>query len=132
MTKDERKQAITDLLQIAFSPGKTNDEKRALMSKIINAGHYVQHSAVVPDGFDGLMSLIETFDQTFEDYGVKVIRLIADDNYVWAHCHYTYGSSDPRGKAIIEIFRFEGERVVEHWDVIQDVPETFANPNGMF
>jgi predicted SnoaL-like aldol condensation-catalyzing enzyme len=51
---------------------------------------------------------------------------------VFAHCHYTYGPRDPRGKAIAEVFRFENDRIVEHWDVIQDVPAESKNPNGMF
>jgi predicted SnoaL-like aldol condensation-catalyzing enzyme len=38
----------------------------------------------------------------------------------------------PRGRAIIEIFRLEEGKIVEHWDAIQEIPETSANPNGMF
>jgi predicted SnoaL-like aldol condensation-catalyzing enzyme len=31
-----------------------------------------------------------------------------------------------------DFFRLEDSKVVEHWDVIQDVPNHSANPNGMF
>jgi predicted SnoaL-like aldol condensation-catalyzing enzyme len=37
-----------------------------------------------------------------------------------------------RGFAVVDIFRLENDKVVEHWDVIQEVPEHVANPNGMF
>ena len=37
-----------------------------------------------------------------------------------------------RGRAIIEIFKLEDGKIVEHWDTIQEIPEISANPNGMF
>jgi predicted SnoaL-like aldol condensation-catalyzing enzyme len=37
-----------------------------------------------------------------------------------------------RGRAIIEIFRLDDGKIDEHWDVIQEIPEESANPNGMF
>jgi predicted SnoaL-like aldol condensation-catalyzing enzyme len=50
---------------------------------------------------------------------------------VIAHVH---GIREPgqRGTAIVEIFRLEDGKIVEHWDVMQQVPETSANPNSMF
>lgn len=132
MSLEANKASVVALLQAAFTPGASASDKRAVMSRYINPEKYIQHSAVVPDGFDGLMSLVATFDEQFETYGVEVKRLVAEGDFVWAHCHYSYGPSDPRGKAIVEIFRFEDGLMVEHWDVIQDVPERSANQNGMF
>ncbi|QNA85439.1 polyketide cyclase [Sphingomonas sp. So64.6b] len=132
MNLEENKMKVTALLNAAFTPGRLVAEKRAAMATYINPVKYIQHSAVVPDGFDGLMSLVEKFDQQFQSYAVEVKRLIAEGDYVWAHCHYTYGPDDPRGKAIVEIFRFEEGLMVEHWDVIQDVPADMAHTNGIF
>lgn len=132
MDAEAKKKAVIELLQVAFTPGRSPDEKRALMAQYINPNKYIQHSAVVPDGFDGLMSLVAQFDEQFGGYSVEVKRVIAEDDFVWAHCHYGYGPSDPLGKAIVEIFRFEDGLMVEHWDVIQDVPADSANTNGMF
>ncbi|MGY4395524.1 putative SnoaL-like aldol condensation-catalyzing enzyme [Sphingomonas sp. UYAg733] len=132
MSIEDNKRAVVDLLKVAFTPGRSPAEKRARMAELINPAKYIQHSAVVPDGFDGLMSLVEQFDVQFDDYGVEVKRVIAEGDEVWAHCHYRYGSDVPRGRAIVEIFRFENGLMVEHWDVIQDVPAKSANSNGMF
>jgi predicted SnoaL-like aldol condensation-catalyzing enzyme len=128
----DRKARVQALLEIAFTPGRSPAEKRELMSKLINPAKYIQHSATVPDGFDGLMSLVAGFDDQFPSYGVSVKRLIAEGDWVVAHCHYTYGTPGDLGKAIVEIFRFEDDLMVEHWDVIQDVPAQRANANGMF
>ena len=57
--------------------------------------------------------------------------MFADGDYVILHVHNvpTPGS---RGNAIIDIFKLENGKVVEHWDVRQEIPEQSANSNTMF
>ena len=50
---------------------------------------------------------------------------------VVTHSHLTLTPGKP-GLALADFFRFEGDKVVEHWDVIQENPEASANSNGMF
>jgi predicted SnoaL-like aldol condensation-catalyzing enzyme len=55
-----------------------------------------------------------------------------DGDYVILHSHWHGLSDNPRGEAVVDIFRLEGGKVLEHWDVIQPIPETSANTNTMF
>ena len=122
----------TKALLIAFSPKHDMDAKRRLLPKYINDKMYIQHSAVVPDGYEGLIGLIQELHDSAPDYSISIKRTIEEGDLVFVHCHYKFGNGDEQGKAIAEIFRAEDGKLVEHWDVIQDVPDKFANQNGMF
>lgn len=129
---DQRKAAVRDLLQTAFDCTLSIAEKRRAMSRHVTADRYRQHSPGIDNGLEALLALIDGFDRDFPGYAIDIKRMIAEDDLVFAHCHYTYGPRDPAGKAIAEVFRFDGDRIVEHWDVIQDVPAVSRNGNGMF
>ena len=63
--------------------------------------------------------------------GARIEKVFAEGDYVILHVH-SIRPANIRGRAIIEIFRLENGKIDEHWDVIQEIPETSANPNGMF
>jgi predicted SnoaL-like aldol condensation-catalyzing enzyme len=129
---DQRKEAVRDLLETAFDCRLSLADKRQRMSRHVAPDRYRQHSPGIDNGLEALLELISGFDRDFPGYAIAIKRMIAEGDLVFAHCHYTYGARDPAGKAIAEVFRFEGERIVEHWDVIQDVPAVSRNGNGMF
>jgi predicted SnoaL-like aldol condensation-catalyzing enzyme len=92
---------------------------------------YKQHNPLVADGPEGLKAFIEFLKTNFPDARSEIKRVFADGDYVILHVH-SIRPPNMRGRAIIEIFRLENGKIDEHWDVIQEIPEESANPNGMF
>ncbi len=93
--------------------------------------HYRQHNPSAADGPVPFVSIVKWFAQTYPDFRVELKRIIAEGNDVVMHSHLIRETGD-RGVAVVDIFRLEGGKIVEHWDVLQDVPETAANDNTMF
>tara|TARA_R110000868_G_scaffold56546_3_gene174933 strand:+ start:1241 stop:1642 length:402 start_codon:yes stop_codon:yes gene_type:complete len=129
---EKRKDAVKGLLHTAFNSNLPIAFKRVEMSRLMDAKGYIQHSPGIDNGLESLLLLIADLDKDSPGYGVEVKRVIAEGDLVFAHCHYTYGVQDPHGKAIAEIFRFDGDLIVEHWDVIQDVTTESRNGHSMF
>jgi predicted SnoaL-like aldol condensation-catalyzing enzyme len=92
---------------------------------------YKQHNPRVPDGAAASIKFLSDRFETNPQATNKIVRIMADGDLVAVHVHSTLNSDD-RGRAIVDIFRVENDRIVEHWDVIQPVPEETANANGMF
>jgi len=85
----------------------------------------------VPDGKDAVIKFFTPFFKANPDAKNEIKRAVAEGDLVFLHVHSKQNATD-RGRAIVEIFRVEKGKVVEHWDVIQDIPETAANSNTMF
>jgi predicted SnoaL-like aldol condensation-catalyzing enzyme len=89
---------------------------------------YRQHNPRIEDGMEGLKKVVAWL----ADARCDIKRVFADGDYVILHSHWRGLSDNPRGEAVVDIFRLEGGKVLEHWDVIQPIPETSANGNTMF
>jgi predicted SnoaL-like aldol condensation-catalyzing enzyme len=93
--------------------------------------HYTQHNPLAADGPEGLKTFIEFLKTNFPDARSEIKRAFADGDYVILHVH-SIRPPNMRGRAIVEIFRMADGKIDEHWDVIQEIPETSANHNGIF
>jgi predicted SnoaL-like aldol condensation-catalyzing enzyme len=92
---------------------------------------YTQHNPVAADGPEGLKGFIAFLKDKFPNNKSEIKRIFADGDYVIVHVH-AVREPGTRGNAIIDIFKLENGKVVEHWDVVQPIPEKSANTNGMF
>lgn len=92
---------------------------------------YIEHDPQGHDGPSGLKEYINFLQNDFPLSHVEIKRTFVAGEYVVFHVHSKMNPAD-RGQAIIDIFRLEGGKVVEHWDVTQDIPEISKNGNGMF
>ena len=95
------------------------------------ADNYKQHNPQVPDGKAPFVSYFAGYFKENPQSRARIVRSATDGDLVYLHVHSTSGPKD-RGQAVVDIFRVQGGKIVEHWDVIQDVPEKAANSNTMF
>ena len=92
---------------------------------------YVQHNPTAPDGPEGFKAFLKFLREKFPDSHSEIKRAFAEGDYVILHVH-SVREKGSRGRAIVDIFKLEDGKIVEHWDVVQDIPEKAANGNGMF
>jgi len=93
---------------------------------------YRQHNPLIEDGMEGLRKFVASIMANHPDAHGEIKRVFADGDYVILHSHWHGLSNSPRGEAVVDIYRSENGKVVEHWDVIQPIPEMAANSNTMF
>jgi predicted SnoaL-like aldol condensation-catalyzing enzyme len=93
--------------------------------------HYKQHNPTAADGSEGLKMFIQFLREHYPHAHSEIKRVFAEGDYVVLHVH-SIREPGTRGRAIIDLFKLEEGKIIEHWDVVQDIPEKSANSNGMF
>lgn len=123
---EANKKLVRDFYEMAFNGHKpTEAAKKYIGSK------YIQHNPYVPDGPEAFYNYFEGHFKEHPKSRAEIKRVIGEGDLVVLHVNSKQDEKD-RGRAIVDIFRVENGKIVEHWDVVQDVPEKSANTNTMF
>ena len=95
---------------------------------------YIQHNPTVADGPDEFIRGVHQFRHQYPNMRLDIKRVIAEGDLVATHSFVDFEPDNPAnpGGAFMDFFRLADGKIVEHWDVIQPVPETSANTNTMF
>jgi len=124
----DRKLEANKKTVLAFYEAGINNKDFDAASKFIGK-RYVQHDPGIADGPEGLKAFLGVFKAQFPNLHADIKQIFADGDFVHVHGVRVPGE---RGSAIVDIFKLEDGKIVEHWDVLQPIPETSANTNGMF
>lgn len=112
---EQRKDLIRELLK-----GIETGDPAAV--SIVDEEKYIQHNPQTHEGSEGLAALFARLAKS--NPRVNIVRAFADGDFVFAHTEYDFSTR----RIGFEVFRFEGDRAVEHWDNIQ--PRLGPNPSG--
>ena len=123
---ENNKRIVREYYELAFNDRKPEEAVQKYMGS-----YYRQHNPQAADGAEPFINFVHYFAQTFPGLHLDIKRLIAEGDLVVTHSHMTRHEGD-RGMAVVDIFRLEDGKIVEHWDVLQEIPETAANNNTMF
>jgi predicted SnoaL-like aldol condensation-catalyzing enzyme len=118
---------------LAFYDLMFNQSKPAQAMEQFGAASYKQHNPEVPDGKEAFIAYFEKTAKSYPNKFVSFKRIFAEGQYVIVHSQHYFPGWRGGNWAAIDIFRLEADgKIAEHWDVLQKVPSTAANSNGMF
>ena len=120
--QEKNKETAKKLLDAAFNKKKPEVAAQYVTDK------YIQHNPQVPTGKEGLIAALPAFYQAIPTLKWQLKHIYADGDYVIVHSMYNFGKEN----AVIDIFRFKGDKIDEHWDVAQEIPAKMAHNNTMF
>jgi len=93
--------------------------------------NFKHHNAYFKGDADTLMLALEESARTNPNKIFEIHHVLKDGDLVAVHSHVKQSSVDS-GVAVVHIFRFESDKIVELWDLGQPIPKESINENGMF
>ena len=125
MNLEENKKNAIAFYKMAY---EGNPEKAI---KLYIGSEYIQHNPEVADGTNGFINYFERMQKEYADKSIEFVRCIAEGDLVALHTHQTWPENNEY--VTMDFFRFDEKgKICEHWDSIQQIPKTSANPNKMY
>jgi predicted SnoaL-like aldol condensation-catalyzing enzyme len=121
--EEANKKLVSDFYQEVFG-----DKNFDAVDKYLG-DTYIQHNPALPDGKEALKQGLSVWLKGAPQQKIDIQHLSADGDLVYIHTKAIMG---PKTASIIDIFKVANGKLVEHWDVVQEVPEKSANDHPMF
>lgn len=125
-TDAQNRATFNAFIDMFFRQGLVTDAFRVHVAE-----DYVQHNPMAADGRDNAIAMLEGLKKASPDFTLDIKRIVIEGDLCCVHSHGRVNPDDS-GLSVMDIFRAANGKIVEHWDVLQPVPEKSANANGMF
>lgn len=122
---EENKALVVEFVETVLQEGDVST-----ITEYISVEGYAQHNPQIADDLDGLGTALGALSEQGIDMIYNQTPLVvAQGNFVFTGSEGSFGGTPT---AFFDLFRVEGGRIVEHWDVVQTIPDTMAHNNGKF
>jgi predicted SnoaL-like aldol condensation-catalyzing enzyme len=122
----DNKTLVTAFFRVLFQDKNVD---KALQMYVVK--DLIQHDPYLPDGSAAMADFYGPYLEQHPQASAEIKRMIAEGDIVVVHSLFKESAEDT-GQAVVDIFRVQDGKIVEHWDVSQDIPENPANRNTMF